>query len=448
MKKISTIPVAFIMLVLLAAGCGPAEDQNTAVPTLPENVVTESENESGIAPVSNVSAPVAQQGEPGAAAAGDVVTEQTYVNIYRQVNPAVVNIQVVGADNSFTFEQIIPEIPDIPEHEREELEEYFRQLPDGTNPDDLPSIPSFGQGSGFVYDQEGHIITNNHVVQGAERITVIFSDGTEAEATLVGADPGSDLAVIKVEVDAALLRPVTIADSDALEVGQLVATIGNPYGLDGSMSTGIVSGLGRTLPGAVAPGGAWFNIPNIIQTDAVINPGNSGGPLLNLDGQVIGVNTAIQNNPTNIGLTPSFGGVGYAVPSNIVARVVPELIANGQIAHPWIGISGNTLNSALAEAMGIEIGQRGVLVGEVLEGGPAAKAGLRGSDELTVLDGFDVPIGGDIIVQIDEQAVNEFEDLLGYIVTRASVGQEVTVKVLRDGELVDLTVTLEARPSN
>ncbi|NJN54136.1 MAG: PDZ domain-containing protein [Anaerolineae bacterium] len=263
----------------------------------------------------------------------------------------------------------------------------------------------------------------------------------------MGTDPGSDLAVIKVDVPASQLVPLTIGDSATLEVGQLVATIGNPFGLDGSMSTGIVAGLGRTLPGAAAPGGAQFNIPNIIQTDAVINPGNSGGPLLNLDGQVIGVNTAIQTDPSSFSMTPSFGGVGYAVPANILVRVVPQLIENGAVETAWMGISGSQMTGDVAEAMGLDVAQRGVLVQEVLEDGPAAKAGLRGSSGTTQIDGFDAPIGGDVIVKIDDQVVNEFDDLLGYIVTQASVGQTVTIEVIRDGELVDVSLTLEARPS-
>lgn len=453
MKKISTLPVVFVVLLLLAAGCSN-QPSNSNVPV---SVAPREEN-SGIV---EVVAPVNQVAPTAVAATDDIVTEQTYVNLYKQVNPAVVNIQVIGEPMDTSMFQI-PEgdaLPDIPEHEGVPTDpsdpadpanpfEGIPGLPEGFDPEDLQQMPSSGQGSGFVYDMEGHIVTNNHVVEGAVEITVIFADGTEAPATIVGTDPGSDLAVIQVDVDAAQLVPVPIGDSDTLEVGQLVATIGNPFGLDGSMSTGIVAGLGRTLPGAAAPGGASFNIPNIIQTDAVINPGNSGGPLLNLDGEVIGVNTAIQTDPSGYGLTPSFGGVGYAVPADIVQQVVPQLIETGEVAHPWMGISGGELNSDLAEAMGLDAGQRGVLIQEVLEDGPAAKAGLRGSNGTTTISGFDVPIGGDVIVQIDDQPINQFEDLLGYIVTRASVGQTVTLQIIRDGELMDLELTLEARPSN
>ncbi|MCL4267403.1 MAG: trypsin-like peptidase domain-containing protein [Anaerolineae bacterium] len=447
MNKVKTFPIVLILLLLLATGCGNLPQEAT-VPVLSGEGETTSNVETGIVPAVDISVPVAQS-VPDTAVSGDIVTEQTYVNIYKQANPGVVNIQVVGNATSSMFQLPEGQIPDIPEHEEipEGFEDFFENLPEDFDPEDIPQFPSTGQGSGFVYDKEGHIITNNHVIEGATDITVIFADGTEAEATIVGADPGSDLAVIKVDVPADQLVPLVIGDSDMLEVGQLVATIGNPFGLDGSMSTGIVSGLGRTLPGAVAPGGAQFNIPNIIQTDAVINPGNSGGPLLNLDGQVIGVNTAIQTDPSSFALTPSFGGVGYAVPVNILKRVVPQLIENGSVETAWMGISGSQMTRDVAEAMGLEVSQRGVLVQEVLQDGPAAKAGLRGSSGTTQIDGFDVFIGGDVIVKIDDQPVNQFDDLLGYIVTQASVGQTVTIQVIRDGELMDISLTLEARPS-
>lgn len=445
LNKVKTFPIVFILILLITTGCGNLTQERT-VPMLTGGGETTTQVETGIVPAVDVQAPVVQR-VPDTAVATDVVTEQTYVNIYKQANPGVVNIQVVSSGSATVYQLPEGQIPDIPEHEDipEEFRDFFENLPEGQN---RPQIPSYGQGSGFVYDKEGHIITNNHVVAGATKITVIFADGTEAAATVVGTDPGSDLAVIKVDVAADRLFPLSIGSSDTLEVGQLVATIGNPYGLAGSMSTGIVSGLGRALPGATAPGGARFNIPNIIQTDAVINPGNSGGPLLNLAGEVIGVNTAIQTDPTSLSLTPSFNGVGYAVPANIVTRVAPQLIETGSVQTAWLGISGSQLSGDVAVAMGLDASQRGVLVQEVLTGGPAAKAGLRGSSGTTQIDGFDVFIGGDVIVKIDDQPVNQFDDLLGYIVTRASVGQTVTLQVIRDGELVDVSLTLEARPSS
>lgn len=437
MKKLSTVPIILILLLFFATACGAAQQTAVNSPSANSDTAVGQPN-NNVAPVSNVSVPVAQT-VPNTAVDGDIVTEQTYTNVYKLVNPSVVNIQVIGQPVQSTFQ--------FPDQDDESPSNPFEGIPG--LPDDfenIPQIPSSGQGSGFVYDAEGHIVTNNHVVEGAEQITVIFADGTEAFATIVGTDPGSDLAVIKVEPEGLALVPVPIGDSDALEVGQLVATIGNPYGLTGSMSTGIVAGLGRTLPGASAPGGTSFNIPNIVQTDAVINPGNSGGPLLNLKGEVIGVNTAIELDSASYFTTPSFSGVGYAVPSNIVSQVVPQLIESGEVQHAWIGISGNTLTGEFTRAMGLPDGQRGILVQEVLEGGPAAEAGLRGSDETTTINGLQATIGGDIIVQIDDQPVNVFEDLLGYIVTQAGVGQEVTLTILRDGELMELPLTLAPRP--
>lgn len=442
MKKVSIASMLLIAALFFITACGAAPNTAVANPNASNNdtAVLQPNNGNNIAPISHVTVPVAQDA-PTTAVGDNIVTEQTYTNLYKQVNPSVVNIQVIGQSSQITFQQPEPD-EDSPSNPFEGIP----GLPEDFGSPNLPQIPSSGQGSGFVYDNEGHIVTNNHVVEGAQQITVIFADGTEAFATIVGTDPGSDLAVIKVDPAGLPLVPVAIGDSDALEVGQLVATIGNPYGLTGSMSTGIVAGLGRTLPGASAPGGTSFNIPKIVQTDAVINPGNSGGPLLNLKGEVIGVNTAIELSSSSYFSTPSFSGVGYAVPSNIVRQVVPQLIESGEVQHPWIGISGNTLTGEFTRAMGLPDGQRGILVQEVLEGGPAAQAGLRGSSETSTINGFEATIGGDIIVQIDDQPVNVFEDLLGYIVTEAGVGQEVTLTILRDGELMELPLTLAPRP--
>ncbi len=351
--------------------------------------------------------------------------EQEFVGVYERVNPSVVNIRVTlkqGAGGLPEFNFDIPGFPQIPTP-------------------DIPGIPQGGQGSGFVYDTDGHIVTNNHVVDGADRIVVTFADGTEAEAELVGADPNADLAVIKVDVDAALLKPAALADSDALKVGQIVIAIGNPFGLQGSMTTGIVSGLERDLRAeASTSSGASYTIPDIVQTDAAINPGNSGGPLLNLKGEVIGVNTAIES-PVR-----ASAGVGYAVPVNIVKRIVPELIADGKVEYPRLGISGQTLLPDLAKAMGLNEDQRGVLVIEAVDGGPAEKAGLKSSQEQATIDGQTVQVGGDVIVGIDDQAVEKFDDLLGYIVQKAKVGQTVTLRILRGGETQDIEVTLGERP--
>lgn len=441
--KRTTLLLTFLALFgLLLAACGGA----TANPTIDTAASSETTNEAagtdnGVVQTS-AQTDAALQDVP---VTEEIVTTQTYIDLYNRLNNSVVNIQVVseGSQLDISQFQIIPD-PDNPD---EDLPEGFPDLPDDFH-EDLETIPQQSQGSGFVYDKEGHIITNNHVVADAVRITVIFADDTEAEAEIVGTDPGSDLAVIKVDVDPDRLQPVTIGNSDGLQVGQLVATIGNPFGLSGSMSTGIISGLGRLLQaGAVAPGGGRFNIPEIIQTDAAVNPGNSGGPLLNLSGEVIGVNTAIQTNGnTAFGTTPTFGGISYVVPANIVTQIVPQLIENGEITYPWLGISGTTLTDDLAQAMNLPVGQNGVLVIEVIEDGPAADAELRGSEDQVTIDGFNAFVGGDVIVQMNDEPINDFDDLLTYIVRRTSVGQDVTLQILRDGELETVEVTLRARP--
>ncbi|RMD47898.1 MAG: PDZ domain-containing protein, partial [Candidatus Thermofonsia bacterium] len=353
--------------------------------------------------------------------------ENSLINLYEQVNTAVVNIRSIDTPDETAANSEQPTLPNIPGFD-------FGGV--------VPPQTQMGQGSGFVYDKEGHIITNNHVVENADRLVVTFADGTEADAEVVGTDPDSDIAVIKVDVDPELLNPVPLGDSEALKVGQLVVAIGNPFGLQGSMTTGIISGLGRMLPaGSTTASGARFSIPDIIQTDAAINPGNSGGPLLNIQGEVIGVNTAIES-PVR-----GFAGIGYAVPANTVAEVVPQLIENGFVEHAWLGIAGQTLTTDLAHAMSLDDSVNGgVLVGQVVADSPADKAGLRGSDTETEIDGIPVQIGGDIIIGIDGRPVKAFDDLLGYIVHETKVGQTVTLKVIRDNEELEIPVTLDARP--
>jgi S1-C subfamily serine protease len=260
-------------------------------------------------------------------------------------------------------------------------------------------------------------------------------------ATVVGTDPGSDLAVIQVKVDPSELHPVTLGNSDQLQVGQRAIAIGNPFGLEGSLTSGIISGMGRTLPASNSD----FVIPNIIQTDAPINPGNSGGPLLNDQGEVIGVNSAIVPS-TNSNGQSGFLGIGFAIPVNIVKQEIPTLIAGKQFEHPWLGISGTTLGLDLAKAMNLSV-QHGVLVVQVLNNSPASKAGLQGSNQTITFEGQNVPSGGDVITAIDNQTVNKFDDLLTYLTNNTKVGQQVTLKVLRNGQEQSIQLTLAARPN-
>ncbi len=415
--------ITILLLALALVGCGPANNETQTAASAPSL----SDNAAKAAPLEEETAAVVTQLP---------FDENTLIDLYERVNTAVVNIRVVDRPNEGAVNGNQPDVPEIPQIPGFPDLRQFQQAPPQTQQ---------GLGSGFVYDADGHIITNNHVIATADRIVVTFADGTEMDAELVGADPDSDLAVIQVDTDGLDLTAVPLGNSDALKIGQLVVAIGNPFGLEGSMTTGIISGLGRMLPaGSYTATGGRFSIPDIIQTDAAINPGNSGGPLLNINGEVIGVNTAIES-PVR-----GFAGIGYAVPANTVAEVVPQLIEKGHVEHPWLGIAGQTLTADLAQAMNLdETIDGGVLVTQITADSPADKAGLRGSDTETEIDGIPVQIGGDVIVGVDGRPVKEFDDLLGYIVHETKVGQTVTLRIVRDStEELEIPVTLDARPVN
>jgi S1-C subfamily serine protease len=293
-----------------------------------------------------------------------------------------------------------------------------------------------GVGSGFVYSEQGYIITNNHVVDNAKRITVTFSDGMSYEADLIGRDPFTDLAVIKINADLSNIKPLRLGNSSSLRVGEQVAAIGNPFGLSSSMTSGIISQLGRLLD---VPNGGGFVIPDVIQTDAAINPGNSGGPLLNMRGEVIGVNTAI------ISRTGEFAGIGFAIPSNTVKKVVPILINEGKYKHPWLGVSGSDLTPQLAKQMNIK-DTKGFLIMSVVKGSPAEKAGLRGGDKEVTIDGKTYLINGDIIIKIDNVVVRGISDILIYLQREKSVGDEVVLTIIREGNIIEKRATLLERP--
>jgi len=289
-----------------------------------------------------------------------------------------------------------------------------------------------GQASGFVYDAEGHIVTNYHVVQGATYIEVGFTSGFKAVGEVVGEDTDSDLAVIKVEAPASELHPLKLGDSSALQVGQYVVAIGNPFGLNGSMSTGIVSSLGRSLESLnPTENGLFFSAGDLIQTDAAINPGNSGGPLLNLNGEVVGVNRAIRSFTSTEGGDALNSGIGFAVSSNIVARVAPSLIAEGDYNYPYLGISSvGQLSLAEAQQLGLDRTD-GALIDSVVDGGPADEAGMQPGDFVTAIDG---------------NPIKNFDELISYLFTHKSPGETVTLTVIRDGEEVQIDLVLGARP--
>ena len=321
------------------------------------------------------------------------------------------------------------------------LVELFEKSEEGVVRIDVEKINSFregsGVGSGFVFDLFGNIITNAHVIDNADNITVTFLDGSQYNASIVGMDKFTDIAVIKVEEQPDYLHPLQIGDSTTLKVGEPVAAIGNPFGLSGSMTSGIVSQIGRLLPSH----DTGFSIPNVIQTDAAINPGNSGGPLLNMNGEVMGINTAIQSE------TGEFTGVGFAIPSDTVEKVAPILIRDGGIRHPWIGISGVDIDYELAEIRGLD-STKGFLIVSVLEGSPADNAGLLGVEVTKDFDGREVPMDGDIITKIDGKVVRKIADILVHLQMEKIVGDELILTVLRDGEIMDKTLFLGERPSN
>lgn len=325
----------------------------------------------------------------------DIVSQQdAFIGLYQRVSPGVVAILTFVDADSF-------------------------------------SLP-VGSGSGFVIDKEGHIVTNYHVVEGADEIQVSFTSGIKTRGTVIGTDTDSDLAVIKVDLPEEDLVPVPLGDSDELLVGQVVVAIGNPFGLNSTMTTGIVSSIGRTLDSLnLSSSGQAFSAGDIIQTDAAINPGNSGGPLLNLDGEVIGVNRAIRTFNTNQDAEPVNSGIGFAVSVNIVKRVVPSLISDGFYSYPYLGVSAfPDIPLSQAERIGLEK-TIGAMITNVVEGGPADEAGL---------------LVDDVILEIDGRQVLNFSDMIGYLFTDTSPGDVVELLVFRNGETLEVDLTLGARP--
>ncbi len=299
---------------------------------------------------------------------------------------------------------------------------------------ELRPVPS--EGSGFVWSSEGHIVTNHHVIEGADKVMVVFADSFELPAEVLGSDPDSDLAVLKVEPPDGGLQPVQQGDSDQLRVGQLAFAVGSPFGQEFSMTGGIVSALGRVIPS----GASRFSTPNIIQTDTPINPGNSGGPLLDRYANVIGINAQI------ISRSGSSSGVGFAVPINTAKRIVPVLIKEGDYSYAYLGISGTTLGNILAEINGLPSQTRGVLLVGVVPDGPADKAGLVEAEDTRDVDGVTYPVDGDIITAIDDVPVRGIDDLVSHMVQRNRPGDEVTLDVLAGGRSRKVVVELSARP--
>lgn len=288
-----------------------------------------------------------------------------------------------------------------------------------------------GTGSGFVYDTQGHIVTNYHVIEGAESLEVKFSDDTAVPAQVVGIDPPNDLAVLRVDVPPKSLFPIELGDSATVRVGQRAIAIGNPFGLDRTLTVGVVSALGRPLQTS-----SDNYIYEVIQTDAAINPGNSGGPLLNSRGQVIGVNTAIRQGAE---------GIGFAVPVDTVKRVVPVLIAEGRYPHPWLGFLGYSITPELARAIGLPVDQ-GILIAQLYRNGPAARAGVQGATQQVIVGNRRMFLGGDVLTAVNDTPIAHWDALQEYLALRTRVGDVLTLTLLRNREMLELPITVEAQP--
>jgi putative serine protease PepD len=325
--------------------------------------------------------------------------EENNISIYRRVGPGVVNITSVVVQRDFFF-----------------------------NP-----VPREGAGSGSIIDTEGHILTNHHVIRDSTKLEVTLSDGSKWPAKFVGSDPDNDLAVIKISASQEKLTVIPLGDSSKLKVGQKVLAIGNPFGLGQTLTTGIISSLGRTIR---SEGGVL--IQDVIQTDAAINPGNSGGPLLDSNGRIIGVNSAI------ISPTGASVGIGFAVPVDTAKRIVPELINKGYVAYPWIGATVFPLIPEFAKSLGLKV-ERGAMIVEVVKGGPAEKAGLRGGNRRVQVGNSMILVGGDIVVEMDGNKVVSSDELIRMIRDRTP-GDRIELKVLRNGKSLTIKVTLGEKP--
>jgi putative serine protease PepD len=341
-------------------------------------------------------------GVPARAASGLTPEEEIVIGVYRTVGPGVVHITSTVLSQDFLF-RIVPER---------------------------------GTGSGFIVDDRGYILTNNHVVENADRLEVTLADKSKVPAQLIGRDPNNDLAVIRVTVPREKLTPLKLGDSAQLQVGQIAIAIGNPFGLDRTVTRGVVSALGRSLKADTGR-----QIRNVIQTDAAINPGNSGGPLLNSRGEVVGINTAI--------FSPSGGsvGIGFAIPVNTAKKLLPQLIARGRASHPWLGISGMDITPSLAQTLSLPV-KEGVMIAQVASGGPAARAGLRGSQRRVRVGNFMVNVGGDIIQALDGQKITGVDDLTAFLDEQKKPGDDLRVAILRDGKAETVLVRLGELPEN
>ena len=353
---------------------------------------------------------------------------------------ALTNNQIVAAHEQVVnsvYERALPSVVQIHVTQRVEDQQSLDFLSQFAQGQDIPDLVRSGEGSGFVWDEEGHIVTNHHVVAGADMVTATFSDGSMVELELLGSDSHSDIAVLKTRETENIPAAVELGDSDELIVGQVVLALGNPFGQEFTLTSGIISGLGREMRSGNSP----FSVPHVVQTDAAINPGNSGGPLLDRNGRVIAISTQIASQ------TGGSMGVGFGIPVNTAKLIVPELISKGSYEYSFLGISGFSLTPPLAEAMRLPDDSRGTVIGIVLEDSPAQEAGLRGSPPDWDAEGAGEQTGPDVIVAINGADVRDFSDLIEYLSDNTRPGENVDLTVIRDGETMSVEVTLGTRPS-
>ena len=405
------------LLVLATTACGATSEATEAGEDVPAAVAQSADREApptDTIEVSNAGAPLETWG--GALDPQAVVAAQGVVlnRIYNQLLPSVVHIDTYRRVDSATFGGF-----------------PFSTSP-GAGPQTLPDRFVLGEGSGFVWSEDGHIVTSYHVVEGADRLTVTFHDGAIVEAELLGGDPDSDLAVLRLTEPRTEIGAARLGDSAAVEVGQLVAAIGSPFGREFTLTSGIISAAGRSLPA----GNLGFSLAGVIQTDAAINPGSSGGPLLDMYGNVIGINARIASSS---GVS---AGVGFAVPINAAKVIIPSLMREGEYAYSWLGIRGTLVSASIADEIGLPSDIRGVLVIEAIEDGPASGAGMRGVSSRESLD-------GDIIVAINGNVVEAMDDIIAYLLEQTAPGDTVTLGIIRDGSgsPLDMDVVLGTRPS-
>ena len=373
-------------------------------------------------------------------------SKTSFSQLYEEINPSVVYIAVsVPADQSSSYQRMDDSMPFDLDEIFPYLEQFNQQQNQQTEPepDSQPEQQmTFGSGTGFVWDTDGHIVTNNHVIENAVDISVTYSDGIQRKATVIGADPDSDLAVIEVENYKTDSIPVTMGDSSQLKTGDFVAAIGNPFGNTGTITSGIISALGRSF--ALENGSnetGHYTIPDMIQTDAAINPGNSGGVLINLNGEVIGIVNSFASS------TYSSAGIGYAIPSNLAQRVVPKLISDGKYEHAWIGVSGIALTPDINQVLELDEDMRGALVQSVQPNSPAEASKLAGGKETASINGSEFYIDGDIITKIDDKEVTGMDDIIAYLASNTSAGDTIVLHIIRDGKEMDQDLTLAARPT-